>query len=599
MKFKQSFVAVAFALGFAFTTQAASFTPGTYTASAQGMKGPVTVTVKLSANRIESVTVGANHETQGIGSVAIERLPKAIVSKQSLKVDKVSGASLTSKALLTAVTDCVRQAGGDPEALKSSAQKTKAIAPKNISADIIVIGGGAAGMSAAVNSADHGANVVIVEKMPFMGGASALCGGQYAIQGSQLQKAKGVAYDPPQALVYDLIGNGHNYNDLTTLKVQAEKSPAAADWAIKRFNLKFKDQKLQYRAEFQYDRSLYLEGGCGPMAEQLRQAVKADKIRVYTDTKAEKLLMKNGRVIGVEAKNADGTTYRLTGKAVLLSTGGYGANKDMLVEPLKSALFYGPVSATGDGHRMAQAIGAPLQLMQFGKRYPNGVEAAPGVAKSIIQGNYRAWLQSGILVNSEGKRLINEKASNNNIMQVLEKQPGQMLYLVMDQKTWDAFKSGVYTLGITDQDLEKWLALNGKSAPIFAHGKTLDEAAAHAGVNAAELKKTVARYNELVKLGKDEDFGRPTAFMKATISEEGPFYIVEQKPRFATTMGSLVVNEKLQVLNKSGKVIPGLYAAGEIINAVHGDDSSPGMNISWAFTSGKTVSESMLKAVGK
>ena len=182
---------------------------------------------------------------------------------------------------------------------------------------------------------------------------------------------------------------------------------------------------------------------------------------------------------------------------------------------------------------------------------------------------------------------------------MLEKQKGGMLYLVMDQATWNGFRDGVHTLGITDEDLEKWLAENGRKAPIFAHGSTLAEAAAAAGIDGSTLETTVARYNELVKLGKDEDFGRPAAFMKAAISSEGPYYIVEQKPRFATTMGSVIVDENLQVLNQQGKPIPGLYAAGEIVNAVHGDDSSPGMNVAWGFTSGKVASESILKALGR
>ena len=248
---------------------------------------------------------------------------------------------------------------------------------------------------------------------------------------------------------------------------------------------------------------------------------------------------------------------------------------------------------------MAEAVGATLRNMPWGKRYPNGVEVAPGVAKSIIQGNYRAWQRSGILVNNEGVRVVNEKASNHNILTVLEKQKGGLLYLVMDESTWQGFREGVHTLGITDEDLEKWLALNGKSTPIFAKGATLEEAAAAAGIDGRNLVKTVERYNAFVAAGKDEDFGRPTNFMKAEISTKGPYYIVEQKPRFATTMGSVVVNERLQVLDSKAKPIPGLYAAGEIINAVHGDDSSPGMNVAWGFTSGKVVAESILEDLKK
>ena len=193
---------------------------------------------------------------------------------------------------------------------------------ETLTTDIVVVGAGAAGLSAAVNSADHGAKVVVLEKMPFPGGASAVCGGQYAIQGSDLQKAKGVKYDPPQALVYDLIGNGHLHNDLTTLKVLAEESPAAANWAIKRFDLKFIDQPLQYRAEFQFDRSLYLVGGCGPMFQSVLKASKEKGVKILTNTKVEELIVEDGEVVGVRAKAKDGSDVTVKAKAVLLATGG-------------------------------------------------------------------------------------------------------------------------------------------------------------------------------------------------------------------------------------------------------------------------------------
>ncbi len=581
-------------------TMADAFAPGTYRASASGINGAVTVSVTLSADRIETVEVVSHKETEDIGTVAAARLPEAIVRSQSTHIDAVSGASMTSKAILTAVEDCLTQAGADPAALKAAGKRAtddSAKAPaRELTGDIIVIGGGAAGMSAAVKATDLSAKVILLEKMPFAGGASAICGGQYAVQGSKLQKEKGVTYDPPQALVYDLIDNGHLHNDLTTLKLLAENSPAAADWAIERFSIQFVDQPLQYRAEFQFDRSIYLKGGCNRMFHALLDEARKAGVEIHTETKAERLIVENDRVTGVKARGADGTLYTVKGKAVLLATGGYGANKDMLAEPLKSSLYYGPVSSTGDGHRMAQEIGAPLQLMQFGKRYPNGIETAPGIAKSVIQGNYRAWEESGILVNAKGERVTNEKASNN-IMQVLEKQPGQLLYLLMDQRTFDAFRNGVHSLGITGQEIDGWFAANGTKAPVFAHGKPLEATAEAAGIDAAALKETIARYNSFVKTGKDADFGRPAAFLKGTIAAEGPYYLVEQKPRFATTMESVIVNDRLQVLNKEGQIIEGLYAAGEIINAVHGVDSSPGMNVAWSLTSGKLVAESMVRRI--
>ncbi len=476
--------------------------------------------------------------------------------------------------------------------LVAAAFSGSVFAAQVINADIAVIGSGFAGMSAAADAAMNGKKVVVLEKQAFPGGASILCGGQYAIQGTKLQKSLGVPNDPPQSLVKDLILNGHNKNDLTTLILQAENSPRVTDWVIDTFKPVFIDNKLKYRAEFEFDRSLYLKGYCSGFYPKVQSVAEKAGVKLLLGTKAESLVVKGGRVTGIKAKKGN-QAVTVNAKAVLLATGGYGANKAMLVEPLKSALYYGPASSTGDGHRMASAIGAKLENMEYGKRYPNGIESAPGVATSIIQGNYRAWLESGFLVNKDGKRVVNEKASNNNIMAVLEKQPGKLLYIVLDEPSFAKFVEGIKTQGVTDAQLKEWLANNGSKAPIFAHGDSLEAAAKAAGINPTNLRATLERYNGFVRAKKDEDFGRPVKFMVREAKTTGAYYIVEQKPRFATTMGSVVVDDHLRVLGASGKPIRGLYAAGEVINAMHGDDSSPGMNISWAFTSGKLSSEFM------
>ena len=463
-------------------------------------------------------------------------------------------------------------------------------ADRTIETDVAVIGAGFAGLTAATDAAENGKKVVILDKSAFPAGASTFCGGQYAIQGSQLQKSMGVPYDPPQSLVHDLIANGHLRNDLTTLDLFARNSPRVADWVIEKFKPVFINDKLQYRAEFQFDRTLYTKGYCASFIPKFVEAAEKAGAKFEFNTRAEELLLEGGKVVGIRAKSGK-DTVTVNAKTVLLATGGYGANKAMLVEPLKSALYYGPATATGDGHRMAVKAGAQLENMGWGKRYPNGIESAPGIATSVIQGNYRAWLEAGFLVNKAGRRVVNEKASNFNILTVLEKQPSQSLFLVMDEGTFAKFKEGIRTQGVSDEMIEKWLAANGKASPVFAHGKTLSEAAVAAGIDPAALQKTLARYNELVAAGKDEDFGRPAAFLKRKATTSGNFYIVEQKPRFATTMGSVIVDNHLRVLDKSGKPIGGLYATGEILNAVHGDDSAPGMNMSWAFTSGKLASE--------
>ena len=341
-----------------------------------------------------------------------------------------------------------------------------------------------------------------------------------------------------------------------------------------------------------------MEGGCPGYAQSLRDLVAKTDTQVLLGTQAKELIVENGAVAGVKAQG-NGTLYTVKAKSVILATGGYGANRDMLTGNLKTTLYYGPVSSTGDGHKMAMKAGAGMQLMPYAKIYYNGLEVAPGVAKSTLTGNANALSLGAIMVNKSGKRVVDEKGTGRSIVTVQSKSEGNQLYLVMDEPTFKIFRDGIKNNGVSPAEVDAWLAKNGKGTPLFAHGKTLAEAAKNAGLNADNLVATVKRYNGFVKSGKDEDFGRKPENMKAAISDQGPYYIVEQKPRFATTMGSVQLSESLQVLDKNGKPIGNLYAAGEIANCVHGDDSAPAANVAWVATSAKLASDSAVKNAKK
>ena len=247
----------------------------------------------------------------------------------------------------------------------------------------------------------------------------------------------------------------------------------------------------------------------------------------------------------------------------------------------------------------AEDVNAATRLMEYGKRYPNGIEVDEGVAKSTINSNIAAFNEgAAILVNPEGKRVVNEKASNREILTVELEQEGQMLYVLMDAPTFETYKEKLATTGVTAEAVDEYLAANGTSTPIFATADTLEELATIVNMDPATLTATVDTYNSYVEAGNDADFGRPVEYMNKQINE-GPYYIVEQKPRFATTMGGLVVNTSLQVLNNNDEVIPGLYAAGETVGGVMGDDSPSGANNGWAVTSGMLAGESVAANITK
>ena len=570
--------------------EAGIYTPGTYTGTAAGKNGDVKVEVTFSANAIDSVKVVEHSETAGISDGAIENIPAAIVENQSLAVDTVSGATITSDAILKAVADAVAQAGGDVEALKNAAAPAGEKEAKELSADVIVVGGGGAGMAAATRLAQLGKSVILVEKSGFLGGAISVSGGNQVVMGSQLQIDNGVADDSVESMVADFEANGANKNNKEILTLFAENVGATTDWLVASCGVTF-EEGLHQLGEYSHNRELAYTGGGAGFAEAMRKAVEEAGVQVLLNTKAESLIADNGTVTGVKAASSD-ADYTLTAGNVVLATGGYGANKDMLTDEMKSALYYGPASSTGEGIQMAQAVGAQTANMEYGKRYPNGIEVSEGMAKSTIAGNIVGWTMSAILVNKDGNRVVNEKASNRTILEEELKQEGGELYLLLDAETFEAWKAKLAPAGISDADIEKYLEANGTTTPVFAHGETLEEAAAAAGINADNLKATVEKYNGFVAKGSDDDFGRAATYLTKTIGE-GPYYIVEQKPRFATTMGGLVINTSMQVLNEAGEPISGLYAAGENCGQVMGDDSPSGANNAWALTSGKLAADAI------
>ena len=595
---KRTTIAMATAAVFASAAYAApAFEAGTYQAKAPGMHGDVVVETMFAKDRIEAVKVVKQAETQGIGTKAVEVLPGRIVEAQSPNVDGVSGATLTSNAIRTAVADCVKQAGVDPASLVPLAVK-KAGRDETLETDVVVVGGGGAGMSATIRTRMNGLDVVLVEKMPFIGGAASISGGQVVAQGSKLQKAFGSKDDSVESMVKDFLANGNNLNDLSKLTLYAKNVGPTIDWLHEKVGVKFIPNNLPFLAEYSHRRAVEFQGGAGTMAQHLREVIGSNGAKVLLSTKVESLIVEDGKVMGVKAVDENtGVKYTIRAKKTLLSTGGYGNNKSMLTPEMQKVLYYGPVSSTGDGLKMAQDLGVKTQLLQYGKRYPNGIEVAPGIAKSTIYANVGAFDQAGILVNVDGVRFVNEKASNRHILEPMLQNKNGQAYVFMDKKSWEGFYKRAPETGVSQADMDKYLANDGKSAPLFVKGATIEEVAKKAGINAEALKATVAKYNGFVKAKKDADFGRPVEYMKAEISAEGPYYIVEQKPRFATTMGGVCTDDNLNLVKTDGTVIPNLYGAGEIVGGVMGDDSPAGANVGWALTSGRVAADAMAAAI--
>lgn len=577
-----------------------TFKPGKYVVQARGHNNSLPMEVSFSEERIESIVVDASQESEGLSDQVFERLPKQIIDGQTLNVDAISGASASSQGVIDGVAEAVELAGANAEVLKARPKPTinwsKEVVEQQV--DVVVVGGGAAGFAAALRAEQLGLNTVMIEKQSFVGGAISISGGNQVVMGSKLQAKAGVTDDSVEMMVEDFMKNGGGKNVPELVTLLAKEIGTTTDWLNEYVGIEYDmEGGLHILAEYQKDRELaYLGGGPG-FAQSARKALAESKVKLYLNTKANELTVdENGNVTGLIAENEFGKKFIFKTQAVILTTGGYGNNPNLLSNELKKVLFYGTKSSTGDGLLMTTTpkLNAATRLMEYGKIYPNGVEVARGYAKSTIDGNLRVLKENALLVNVKGKRVVNERASNKEILEVLLSQENQMLYILLDQKHFDEFCEGVAEGGIPKTDINRWLANKGSSTPLLFEGEDLESLAKHAGMELGSLKETVERYNNFVEQGEDADFNRPVKFMKKPVGA-GPYYLVEQKPRFATTMGGLVVDEQLRVINKSGEVIKGLLAAGELVGGVMGTDSPSGANNAWALTSGRLAAESVLQ----
>ena len=331
---KKTLLTLSIAAVFAVGASAAEFKAGTYTAKAPGIHGDVTVTVTFTKDKIADVKV-THSETPGIGSKAAELLPGRIVERQSPQVDGVTGATITSTAIRTAVADTVKQAGADPAALVPLAVKKQA-KNETVDTDVVVVGGGGAGMSATIRTRMNGLNVVLVEKMPFIGGAASISGGQVVAQGSKLQKAFGVTDDSVESMVKDFQANGHNLNDLSKLTLYAKNVGPTIDWLHDQVGVKFIPNDLPFLAEYSHRRALEFQGGAGTMAQHLREVIGSNGAKVLFNTRVEKLIVEDGKVTGVEAvdRNTGTKEFRdLVGEIATLLC--YEATRDLPLEEVE------------------------------------------------------------------------------------------------------------------------------------------------------------------------------------------------------------------------------------------------------------------------
>ncbi len=551
------------------------FTPGTYTGEAQGIFSPITVQITVSANKILGVSINAKGETESLGGLAAEKMSEAILKAQTPNVDGLSGATVSSDAIREAAKSALLQAGADLDKLDANRKDTGAAGEKQekeIETDVVVIGAGGAGMTAAIMLNQAGADFVIIEKMPYAGGNTTKATGGMNAAETHYQKEQGIE-DSTALFAADTMKGGHALNDPELVAVMANQSADAIDWLD---TIGAELPKISFSGGASVNRIHAPEDGSGVGAFLVeRFSAKLDELGVgimYDTTATELLTDDEGRICGVKAEGEE-YLYTFRCKAVILATGGFGANEAMYTQyrpDLKGTVTTNAPGATGDGIVMAQALGADLVDIEQIQLHPTVEQTTSILITESVRGD------GAILVNQSGVRFTNELLTRDAVSAAELEQEGQYAWIIFDQNLRDHLKA-----------VEKYV-----KSGITVQADTVEGLAELLGIDPEVLAKTVNDWNGYVKDQRDPDFGRTTG-MNADLTT-APYYAIKIAPGIHHTMGGVKIDTAAQVINTEGKPIPGLYAAGEVCGGVHGGNRLGGNAVADIVIFGRIAAQSVL-----
>ena len=569
------------------------YTPGIYSAIVTGMK-EMTVTVTFSEDAITTIELD-HEETPGIGEPVCDSLPIQIIELQGLGIDAVAGATLSSMAILDGVADCVEQAGGDVAALKAVKPQIIDNGDEELTADVVVIGAGGAGMAAAVTANQEGKTVIVIEKTSNMGGNTTLAGGAFNAvdDGSEIALARNDSVD----LYYEqTFHGGDQQGDPELVRTLVENAWDGVLW-LKELGMEFELGVFTVTGGI-YERAYKpVEPEGSGFFKAYRSYMESHAgITIKYKTTAESLIVENGAVVGVACTGEAGNQVIVkANNGIILATGGFSQNIEMrkkynaetnlwptLDETIPST---NTPAITGDGITMAQAVGAELVQMGNIQLLPLG---DPNTGS--LSGNIEHAVESRIFVNQEGNRFVNEGGRGDEMTLRLFEQPDTTMYIIMDS---DTYPNG-----------DEANNFNERISDLVAAGRvykadTLEELAGMIHVSAENLVKTVEEYNRHCLggdlEGQEDEFGRTLFTDTDKINNginQGPFYAAERMPTVHHTMGGVKINTSTQVINTQGDVIPGLFAAGEVTGGIHGSNRLGGNALTDTIVFGRIAGKS-------
>lgn len=569
---------------------------GNFTGTAKGFGGDVSVTLTLTDGAITGCTAEGKDETQGVGSEAIAKMPGEIAESGSIAVDGVSGATVTSTAIKEAAAAALTAAGLNPDDYKTAVENNATAEDSTVDADVVVVGAGGAGMTAAITAAGEGKSVVILESQSMVGGNSVRATGgmnagktvyqdenefgesagvektlktaaeKYADNETITALAKTVSeqwaayqanptgyFDSVELMELDTMIGGKGINDPELVETLCANSADAIDWLDEHGITLHNVSSFGGASVKRIHRPVNAEGKTvsvgSYMIPLLQENCEKAGVKMMLDTTATEILTDaNGAAVGVKATGASGETVTVNAKAVVLASGGFGANLDMVVKykpELKGFMTTNAPGIQGQGIEMAQAIGAATVDMDQIQIHPTVEANTAALITEGLRGD------GAVLINAEGKRFIDEVGTRDVVSAAEIAQTGSYSWLVVDQAMVDASSviQGYIKKGYT------------------VTGATYEELGEAMGVDAAAFAETMEKWNGYVEAKNDPDFGR-TSF--ANPLNTAPYYAVKVTAGVHHTMGGLKINANTEVLNEKGEVIPGLFAAGEVTGGVHG-----------------------------
>ena len=569
---------------------------GDFTGTAKGFGGDVSVTLTLTDGAITGCTAEGKDETQGVGSEAIAKMPGEIAESGSIAVDGVSGATVTSTAIKEAAAAALTAAGLNPDDYKTAVENNATAEDSTVDADVVVVGAGGAGMTAAITAAAEGKSVVILESQSMVGGNSVRATGgmnagktvyqdenefgesagvektlktaaeKYADNETITALAKTVSeqwaayqanptgyFDSVELMELDTMIGGKGINDPELVETLCANSADAIDWLDEHGITLHNVSSFGGASVKRIHRPVNAEGKTvsvgSYMIPLLQENCEKAGVKMMLDTTATEILTDaNGAAVGVKATGASGETVTVNAKAVVLASGGFGANLDMVVKykpELKGFMTTNAAGIQGQGIEMAEAIGAATVDMDQIQIHPTVEANTAALITEGLRGD------GAVLINAEGKRFIDEVGTRDVVSAAEIAQTGSYSWLVVDQAMVDASSviQGYIKKGYT------------------VTGETYEELGKAMGVDAAAFAETMEKWNGYVEAKNDPDFGR-TSF--ANPLNTAPYYAVKVTAGVHHTMGGLKINANTEVLNEKGEVIPGLFAAGEVTGGVHG-----------------------------